>query len=30
VQCADGEWSHPGGRPGACSYHGGETNVTYP
>src|SRR5206468_1054529 len=24
VQCADGMWSHSGGRPGACSYHGGE------
>lgn len=24
VQCADGEWSHSGGRPGACSGHGGE------
>ncbi len=24
VQCADGEWSHSGGRPGACSSHGGE------
>ena len=24
VQCGDGEWSHSGGRPGACSYHGGE------
>jgi hypothetical protein len=23
VQCADGSWSHSGGRPGACSYHGG-------
>jgi hypothetical protein len=21
VQCADGEWSHSGGLPGACSYH---------
>ncbi len=30
VQCADGEWSHSGGRPGACSDHGGETGVTYP
>jgi hypothetical protein len=30
VQCADGEWSHSGGRPGACSYHGGETGRTYP
>jgi hypothetical protein len=25
VQCADGEWSHSGGRPGACSGHGGES-----
>jgi hypothetical protein len=25
VQCADGMWSHSGGEPGACSYHGGET-----
>jgi hypothetical protein len=23
VQCADGKWSHSGGRPGACSHHGG-------
>jgi hypothetical protein len=23
VQCADGTWSHSGGRPGACSWHGG-------
>ena len=30
VQCVDGEWSHSGGRPGACSYHGGETDVSYP
>lgn len=30
VQCADGEWSHSGGRPGACSQHGGETSKTYP
>jgi hypothetical protein len=30
VECADGEWSHSGGRPGACSYHGGATDVTYP
>jgi hypothetical protein len=30
VQCSDGEWSHSGGRPGACSYHGGETGTTYP
>jgi hypothetical protein len=24
VQCADGMWSHSGGRSGACSGHGGE------
>ncbi|MCW3048002.1 MAG: hypothetical protein JWO74_2286 [Solirubrobacterales bacterium] len=24
VQCADGMWSQSGGRPGACSGHGGE------
>lgn len=30
VECSDGEWSHSGGRPGACSYHGGETDVTGP
>jgi hypothetical protein len=24
VQCADGTWSHSGGEPGACSWHGGE------
>jgi hypothetical protein len=30
VECSDGEWSHSGGRQGACSYHGGETNVTAP
>src|SRR5205814_9797490 len=24
VQCRDGMWSHPGGRPCACSGHGGE------
>jgi hypothetical protein len=23
VQCADGSWSQSGGRPGACSWHGG-------
>lgn len=23
VQCADGTWSQSGGRPGACSWHGG-------
>jgi len=23
-ECVDGEYSHSGGRPGACSYHGGE------
>lgn len=25
VQCTDGEWSHSGGRSGACSDHGGES-----
>lgn len=25
VRCADGEWSHSGGRSGACSDHGGES-----
>ena len=30
VQCADREWSHSGGRRGACSQHGGETGNTYP
>jgi hypothetical protein len=30
VQCNDGMWSHSGGRPGACSYHGGESGRTYP
>jgi hypothetical protein len=30
VQCNDGEWSHSGGRPGACSYHDGESGRTYP
>jgi hypothetical protein len=25
VQCQDGEWSHSGGLPGACSDHGGES-----
>jgi hypothetical protein len=24
VECEDGMWSHSGGSPGACSYHGGE------
>ena len=24
VQCADGMWSQSGGRPGACSSHGGD------
>jgi len=24
VRCADGMWSHSGGRQGACSDHGGE------
>jgi hypothetical protein len=23
-------WSHSGGRPGACSDHGGESARTYP
>jgi hypothetical protein len=26
VECSDGEWSHSGGRSGACSHHGGEAN----
>jgi hypothetical protein len=26
VQCTDGEYSHSGGRSGACSHHGGESN----
>jgi hypothetical protein len=30
VQCNDGMWSHSGGRPGACSYHDGESDVTAP
>lgn len=30
VQCNDGEWSQSGGRPGACSDHGGESDVTAP
>jgi hypothetical protein len=34
VQCQDGEWSHSGGEPGACSHHGGEafpvSNVKLP
>jgi hypothetical protein len=29
VQCNDGMWSHSGGRPGACSYHGGESDNVY-
>jgi hypothetical protein len=29
VQCNDGRWSHSGGLPGACSYHGGESGNTY-
>ena len=29
VQCSDGMWSHSGGRPGACSYHGGESGTSY-
>jgi amino acid transporter len=24
VQCADGQWSHDGGRPAGCSGHGGK------
>jgi hypothetical protein len=28
VKCEDGEWSHSGGLPGACSWHGGETEIT--
>jgi len=24
-ECSDGTYSHSGGRPGACSHHGGET-----
>jgi hypothetical protein len=27
VQCNDGAWSHAGGLPGACSYHGGESTT---
>jgi len=23
AQCADGTWSHSGGKSGACSWHGG-------
>jgi hypothetical protein len=30
VECVDGMWSHSGGLPGACSYHGGETGITAP
>jgi hypothetical protein len=30
VQCNDGTWSHSGGRPGACSDHGGESSGTSP
>ena len=29
VRCNDGEWSHSGGRPGACSSHGGESAQRY-
>jgi hypothetical protein len=25
LECNDGEWSHSGGQPGACSGHGGES-----
>jgi hypothetical protein len=28
VRCRDGMWSHSGGRPGACSYHGGVRHRT--
>jgi hypothetical protein len=28
-QCADGTYSHSGGRPGACSHHGGEARPLY-
>jgi hypothetical protein len=29
VQCADGMWSQSGGRPGACSWHGGVGGTNY-
>jgi hypothetical protein len=29
VQCRDGMWSHSGGRPGACSHHGGVRGKIY-
>jgi hypothetical protein len=29
VQCVDGEFSKSGGRRGACSYHGGESQALY-
>lgn len=29
VECADGLFSHSGGRRGACSYHGGEWAPLY-
>jgi hypothetical protein len=29
IECADGMWSHSGGRPGACSYHGGVAGGRY-
>lgn len=29
VQCRDGEFSRSGGRPGVCSYHGGEGLTLY-
>jgi hypothetical protein len=28
-QCVDGDFSHSGGRSGACSYHGGERRPLY-
>ncbi len=28
-ECHDGTYSHSGGRPGACSYHGGELRPLY-
>ena len=29
VECNDGDFSHSGGRSGACSYHGGEMRPLY-
>lgn len=29
VQCAGGEYSHAGGVPGACFFHGGVSHVVY-